>query len=197
MSAGRHFWVVRPPEKGVASRWRAGGWIPRILKNKIGVRPQTKEQDRGLTPNSQRGFTLLGVLLVVAATGAGLAAVGELASHALQREKEAELLFVGDQYREAIASYHRAQKKYPASLEVLLEDRSGPMPRRHLRKLYPDPVSGKPFVPVEAQEGGVMGVRSASDAEPVKSANFFTRDEAFTDAKKYSEWQFVFIAGKK
>lgn len=153
-------------------------WVPRVVK-----------------PKKQKGFTLVAVLLMVAATGAGLAAIGELASHALQREKEAELLFVGDQYREAIASYyHRtpgAMKRYPASLEELLEDKRFPTPQRHLRKLYRDPVTGQPFTTVEAPQGGIMGVHSASDAEPAKSANFLSRDEAFTDATKYSQWKFV------
>jgi type II secretory pathway pseudopilin PulG len=128
MSAGKHFWIVRPPAKRPA-----GSCSPRILKKKAPVQ----------APSTQKGFTLLGVLLMVAATGAGLAAIGELASHALQREKEAELLFVGDQYREAIASYYRAQKTYPGKLDDLLEDKRAPMPRRHIRKLYRDPMTGQ------------------------------------------------------
>jgi type II secretory pathway pseudopilin PulG len=150
-------------------------WIPRVVK-----------------PKKQKGFTLLAVLLMVAATGAGLAAIGELVSHALQREKETELLFVGSQYREAIASYYRPQKTYPAKLEDLLEDQRFPVPRRHLRKLYRDPITGQRFATVAAPQGGIMGVHSPSEAEPVKSANFLVRDEAFTDAGKYSEWKFVY-----
>ena len=41
----------------------------------------------------QQGFTYLGILILVAVMGAGLAAFGTIASHAAQREKEAELLF--------------------------------------------------------------------------------------------------------
>ena len=59
-------------------------------------------------------------MLFVALLGAGLAAYGELASHAALREKEAELLVRGEQYREAIASYYRKQQTYPAKLADLL-----------------------------------------------------------------------------
>lgn len=38
----------------------------------------------------QVGFTYIGLLILVAAAGAGLAAYAETASHAAQREKEAE-----------------------------------------------------------------------------------------------------------
>ena len=68
---------------------------------------------------------------------------GEFASHATQREKEAELLFRGEQYREAIASYYKKEQRYPQSLEELLEDKRYPMPVRHLRRLYRDPSPGR------------------------------------------------------
>src|SRR5437764_12982888 len=69
------------------------------------------------------GFTYLGVLLPVTIMGFGLAAFGELCSHAAQRDKEQELLFVGAQFRDAIASYyHRSPggESYP-------EDVAGPV----------------------------------------------------------------------
>ena len=50
----------------------------------------------------QGGFTYLGVLFVVATIGGGLAGTGELWSHSRQREKEAELLWIGNEFREAI-----------------------------------------------------------------------------------------------
>jgi len=65
--------------------------------------------------NIQHGFTYLAFLIFVAFAGAGLAAYGELASHAAQREKEAELLFRGEQIRDAIASYYRKEQRYPES----------------------------------------------------------------------------------
>ena len=65
----------------------------------------------------EQGFTLAGALIVTALLGAGAAAYGEIASHAAQREKERELLFVGNQFRQAIGAYYERSpggvKRYP------------------------------------------------------------------------------------
>jgi type II secretory pathway pseudopilin PulG len=145
-----------------------------------------------MSAGRQRGFTYVGFLILVAVTGAGLAAYGEIASHAAQREKEAELLFRGNQYRDGIASYYRKEQRYPQSLEQLLEDKRYPMPVRHLRRLYPDPVTGsREWGLVEAPGGGVMGVYSRSPDKPIKSGNFSTADQEFTKAAAYEDWKFV------
>lgn len=47
----------------------------------------------------QKGFTYLGLLFVVALMGIALAATGSLWVVERQREREQELLFVGDQIR--------------------------------------------------------------------------------------------------
>jgi type II secretory pathway pseudopilin PulG len=149
---------------------------------------------------SSRGFTYIGVLIIVSVMGAGLAATGTLWSHAAQRDKERELLFVGSQFRNAIASYyHRTPggaKLFPKKLEDLLEDKRFPMPQRHLRKLYPDPMTGKAqWGLVEVPGGaGIMGVHSLSEETPVKSGNFSAPDAAFEGAARYADWQFVFSA---
>ena len=154
---------------------------------KTGVRVKT------LTPKSQQGFTLVGALILIALMGGGLAAYGELASHAAQREKEAELLFRGSQYRQAIESYYRKDQRYPQTLAELLEDKRYPMPVRHLRKLYLDPLTGAPWATMEAPGGGIMGVFSKSEEKPIKSGGFRLADQAFTDAKRYMDWQFFHL----
>ncbi|HEX5477621.1 MAG TPA: type II secretion system protein [Burkholderiales bacterium] len=145
----------------------------------------------------QQGFTLLAMLIAVAATGALLAAFAELTSHVRQREKEAELLFVGHQYRAAIASYYERSpggaKRYPQKLEDLLKDERYPALERHLRRLYRDPVTGSAdWGLVKAPEGGIMGVYSRSEAEPVKTGNFDPADERFADAGRYRDWKFTY-----
>ena len=141
---------------------------------------------------AQRGFTYLGFLLFVAIAGAGLAAYSELASHAAQREKEAELLFRGEQYRDAIASYYKKEQRYPQSLAELLEDKRYPMPVRHLRRLYREPITGQDeWGLVEAPGGGVMGVYSRAPGKPVKTGNFLQKNQEFEGAVSYGDWKFI------
>ena len=141
----------------------------------------------------QGGFTYLGLLIVVAVMGAGMAAYGQIASHAAQREKEAELLFRGEQYRQAIDSYYKKERRYPRALADLVEDKRYPMPVRHLRRLYEDPMTGKAdWGVVESPEGGgVMGVYSKLEAAPIKTGNFSLVNQGFEKARTYSDWKFT------
>jgi type II secretory pathway pseudopilin PulG len=143
------------------------------------------------------GFTLLGALILISVMGAGLAAYGELASHAAQREREQDLLFAGNQFRQAIAAYYErtpgAFKRFPQKLDELLLDTRQPVSQRYLRKIYPDPMTGKAqWGLIDAPEGGIMGVYSLSQAQPVKSGGFAARDSDFTDAARYSDWRFTY-----
>jgi type II secretory pathway pseudopilin PulG len=152
--------------------------------------------NRPLPAYLQRGFTYLGLLIIIAVMGAGLAAFGQLYSHASQREKERELLFVGSQFRNAIASYYNKSpgaKVYPKKLEDLVEDKRFPMPQRHLRRVYSDPMTGKAeWGMVEAPGGGFMGVHSLSEETPIKSGNFSAKDVAFEGAEHYTKWMFTY-----
>lgn len=157
-----------------------------------------RARNRCLAPISkQAGFTYLALLIVIAVSGLVLASIGELASHAQQREKEVELLFTGDQYRDAIRAFYERSpggaKRYPQKLEDLLQDSRMPSVQRYLRRLYPDPVTGKAdWGLVEAPQGGIMGVYSKSEDEPVKTGAFSKRDEVFAGAGKYSDWKFTY-----
>jgi len=143
----------------------------------------------------EKGFTLAGALILIGVLGAGMAAYGEIASHAAQREKEEELLFVGNQFRQAIGAYYErtpgAVKQFPRKLEDLLEDKRHPVAQRHLRRIYADPITGKPdWGLVEAPSGGIIGVYSRSQAQPIKSGGFLTRDHSLAEAARYSDWRF-------
>jgi type II secretory pathway pseudopilin PulG len=142
-----------------------------------------------------QGFTYLTVLFMLAILMGGLALVGEMWGTSTKREKETELLFVGHQYRRAIALYYDSTpggvKRYPRQLEDLIKDPRQPSTQRHLRKLYPDPVTGKDWALVKAPDGGILGVHSVSEEAPLKIAGFKLRDAGFESAQKYSDWQFV------
>src|SRR5437868_10247621 len=143
------------------------------------------------------GFTYLGVLLLVTIMGFGLAAFGELYSHAAQRDKEQELLFVGAQFRDAIASYYNRSpgtKSYPKKLEDLIEDKRFPMPQHHLRRIYRDPMTASiDWGVVETPDkAGIMGVHSRSEEAPIKTGNFDAAEASFEDAENYSKWTFIY-----
>jgi type II secretory pathway pseudopilin PulG len=142
------------------------------------------------------GFTYLTVLFMVAILAGGLALAGEVWHTSAAREKEAELLFVGHQYRKAIERYYLSgpQRQYPRELEHLLKDPRRPGAERYLRRLYPDPVSGRPFALLKAPDGGILGVHSPSEEQPLKSGGFKLRDADFEGKSKYADWRFVHAA---
>jgi type II secretory pathway pseudopilin PulG len=146
--------------------------------------------------SNARGFTYLGMLILVALMGFGLAAFAELYSHAAQREKERELLFIGGEFRNAIASYYNKSpgaKAYPQKLDDLVEDKRFPMPQHHLRRVYRDPMTGKAeWGLVDAPGGGIMGVHSLSEETPIKSGDFSAKETSFEDAENYTKWMFTY-----
>ena len=136
-------------------------------------------------------------MFAVAIAGLLLAITSEVSSQSRQREKEKELLYVGDQFREAIALYYQRTpgrvKRYPEKLEELLEDKRYLSMQRYLRKVHADPMTGKSqWGTIAAPGGGIMGVYSLSDQRPIKSANFDTRDETFAGGQRYSDWKFLY-----
>ncbi|MFN7085521.1 MAG: type II secretion system protein [Burkholderiales bacterium] len=140
------------------------------------------------------GFTYLAAMFIVAILSGGLALVGEVWHTAAQREKESELLYVGNQYRRAIERYYlEGLRQYPRNLTDLLKDPRKTGTERYLRQLYPDPVTGdREWGIVKAPDGGIMGVYSRSAAPPLKNANFRPQDKDFEKAAKYSDWKFVY-----
>ncbi|CAK0781592.1 hypothetical protein CCP3SC15_930023 [Gammaproteobacteria bacterium] len=108
---------------------------------------------------NQYGFTYLGLLFAVAMAGVALAATGVLWSTQRQREREQDLLFVGNQIRQAIRSYYEHSpglvKRYPAKLDDLLRDNRFLTVQRHLRQRYMDPMTGaREWGLVMAPKGG-------------------------------------------
>lgn len=96
----------------------------------------------GSMPQLENGFVYLWALFAVALAGVVMAGTGQVWQAKSQREKEAELLYIGEEFRKAIMSYYNtAPKQYPESLEDLLQDKRTPVIKRHLRKIYTDPVT--------------------------------------------------------
>ena len=146
---------------------------------------------------NQRGAALLGVLLAVVILGLLSSIAGTTWTTVVQRAKEQELLWRGDQYRSAIESYYKGAQagtvaSLPSDLETLLKDPRSLAVRRHLRKLFPDPMTGKDWVLVKDPAGKISGVRSSSQLEPFKKEGFSEKNKSFSGKTSYSEWLFVF-----
>jgi type II secretory pathway pseudopilin PulG len=146
----------------------------------------------------QRGFGYMMVLFAIAALGLVLAGAGQVWQVTQQREREAELLFIGSQFRLALESYQRMSPetapRQPRSLEELLEDKRFVTTQRHLRKLYRDPMSGKPEWGLVKVADRIVGVHSLSTAQPIKTF-FNAADAEFASASSYAQWVFLPKAG--
>lgn len=141
------------------------------------------------------GFTFIGLLIAVAVLGIAIAGTGVVWHLEARRDKEQELLFAGQQIREAIARYHEeargVERQYPASLEDLLQDRRFPMPVRHLRRLYRDPMSADGAWGLIREQGRIIGVLSEAPGRPLKVAGFPPAQKEFEGAGSYAGWRFV------
>ncbi len=146
-------------------------------------------------PSGQFGFTYIGLLILVAIAGVALAGVGQLWSTIAKRDREAQLLFVGDEFRRAIGSYYEGSPgvhQFPQALEDLLEDRRLPVVRRHLRKIYVDPMTGGTEWGLIKNGNAILGVHSLSKDKPLKTANFRPEDAAFEGSGAYTDWIFTY-----
>lgn len=133
------------------------------------------------------------MLAVASAAGA---VVAQRWSDQTSREKERQLLRIGNAYARALAEYRASSpgtdKRYPPTLEQLLLDTRFVGTRRHLRTLYADPMTGKAdWVLVRDARGDIMGVRSQSEQRPWARV---AQSLEFIDvpaAERYSDWIFV------
>jgi len=144
------------------------------------------------------GFTYLGLLFFVAIMGAALVGVAQVWHTEVRRQKEVDLLFIGNQFRQGIGGYYERTpgtvKQYPKQFEDMLMDPRFPDTRRYLRKIYADPMTGKAeWGMVRAPDGGIVGVYSLSEETPLKVAGFREADAGFTDATSYHGWVFAYV----
>lgn len=145
----------------------------------------------------QAGFAYLFVLLFMALFGAISAGIVAGGSNLSQRAAEEELLLTGTQFREAIRSYYEAGaggRRFALTFEELLRDPRIPGVRRHLRRVYSDPLTGTAdWGILQAPGGGIMGVYSKSAAKPLKLDLFPQEYHGFANKEKYSEWVFAYV----
>jgi type II secretory pathway pseudopilin PulG len=143
----------------------------------------------------ERGFSYVALLIAVALIGALTAGAVSSGATMQRRVAEEELLFVGSQFKRAFNSYYAATPSgghpYPRQLSDLLRDPRYPSPRRHLRKVFADPLTGQAtWGLVEAPGGGIMGVYSLAKEVPIRVAGFSDEFASFAYKRSYAEWVF-------
>ena len=166
--------------------------MPRWMERRSPPGSRCSMRPRPLPP---QGFTYVGLLAAIVITGILLAAAGRVWSLHEQREREVQLLFVGNQIRSAIARYYLVGRRYPLALQDLVQDDRTPATRRFLRKVYIDPMTGAAdWTLIPAADGGFMGVASASKLVPIKQRGFDWTNQGFSDSDCYCKWQFIYDA---
>ncbi len=147
-----------------------------------------------LTFRNRHGFTYMALLAAIVIIGISLGAAGKYWQNVSLRDKEEELLFRGNQYRQALESYYKAmpgRRQYPASIDDLLKDSRSATGKRYLRQKFKDPITGEDFVEVRDQTRRIIKFHSSSDKEPLKKDNFADVNKEFVGKTKYSEWEFI------
>jgi type II secretory pathway pseudopilin PulG len=159
------------------------------------------------TLRSSGGFTYIAALVMVVIMGIMWGQAATVWKTKSRREKEVELLFRGAQIRTAMQRYYGYKQAPPGTLQPPQTQPARPNPKelkdleldpsstekkRYLRRAMEiDPITGKDWDWV--MDGGQrIGVKSTSNAEPIKQANFPDDFIAFEGKKKYSEWEFVY-----
>jgi type II secretory pathway pseudopilin PulG len=145
----------------------------------------------------QQGFTYLSLVILLAIMGLVGAAALKVDALLARAAAEQELLEAGAAFSAALDSYAAATPQgkppQPPTLQDLLKDTRFPGIKRHLRKIFVDPISGKAEwgITYLGDKVGVIGVYSLSQAQPLKLANFDERFQNFENKTHYADWKFV------
>ena len=162
--------------------------------------PKKRTGRVGRSIRSEEGFTFIGALLAVAIIGTQMGVTGLVWSFVQERQKEKELLFVGDQFRTAIGRFYLnpkgPQKEFPRKLADLIRDPRYPGAVRHLRKIYADPITGQVrWKLITTPDCRIIGVHSLSEKAPIKIGGFRPAEISFEKKQSYTDWKFVYTVG--
>ncbi|MEI6737922.1 MAG: hypothetical protein WCL29_05525 [Pseudomonadota bacterium] len=154
---------------------------------------------------TEAGYTYFGLLLAILGASLAVSAGVTLLGNEVRRDKEAELMFAGDEIRRAIELYHAknaaSPHPFPKKMGWLLHDPNQPSLQRYLRKIYRDPVRNpdagdasvedSDWVSIVDANGQIVGVHSNSAREPLRQTGFPKQYESVRQAKHYSDWKFI------
>jgi type II secretory pathway pseudopilin PulG len=142
----------------------------------------------------RRGFAYVLLLVSLAIVGVAAASAVTMGSTMARRDAEEALLAVGEEFSTALASYRGAANVAaagPRDLADLLRDPRFPGVRRHLRKLYADPMSGSDeWGLIHDPTGAIVAIYSRAPGRPIKQQGFGERHAGFANASSYADWRF-------
>lgn len=147
------------------------------------------------------------MLLLAAIAVVGIAAAGavSLGATVARRDAEQQLLAIGAEFERALVSYAGlppgtaassapAGVRGPRELDDLLKDSRVPGVKRHLRKLYADPLTGKAeWGVVRDSQGFITGVHSLAEGRPIKRSDWPVAWAHFEEQESYGRWVFGFL----
>ena len=115
-------------------------------------------QRMDLAGTGNRGYAMAALLVGMSVMAVLMSALLPVWTHLATREKEAELVFRGQQYARAIGLFQRKfANTPPPTIDVLVE-------QRFLRKKYKDPVTNDDFQPIYANQAA-QGVSAPLGAQ--------------------------------
>ena len=148
------------------------------------------------THSSERGFAMAGLLVGIALLSLGLSIAMPTWRTLVQREKEEELIWRGQQYDRAIQLYRKKNAAPGApSVERLIEG-------RFLRKQFKDPITGGDFEVVGVSPAGnAPGVQQPQRGfgQLIAGVRSKSKDKSFrilNGRSVYSDWQFTYVPWK-
>ena len=177
------------------------------------------QESTALHSSAQRGYAMAALLIGLAVMSIMMGMMLPVWSHVVQREKEEELIFRGQQYARAIGLFQRKfANTPPPSIDVLVE-------QHFLRKKYKDPITNDDFQPIFANQAGMQvssptGARApgqvatpqlATSPQPISVAGGVSPNGAaggiigvtskskdtsiklYNGRDKYNEWAFIYI----
>lgn len=146
------------------------------------------------------GYAYVYLLVTIALLGWATADTMALGATLARRDAERQLLAIGYEYQAALRSYAGVaqhittgvQAHGPQALDELLRDPRAPGVRRHLRRIYADPLTGKAdWGLVRNPQGQIVGVYSQAGGVPIQRAGFEPITWAgFENADSYGQWVF-------
>lgn len=142
---------------------------------------------------NERGVTYLALMFAIVFIGIATTSAAKQWKLIVQRELEADLLAKGIEIQNALAFYSASVKAgrvmpgeiYPQTLADLTR-----LPKPFLRKVYLDPMGHGEWEYLRAPTGGIMGVRSKSQAKPFRQHDFPLAVRHFDGRVTYHDWVF-------